>query len=80
MSKSGAPGGCDVPDEDDEHFQPWMKNMLSLGISHFNPLYLRTQYPDESSARVPGRFYGDELWEPWMRNITKTGLVENACM
>lgn len=72
MAKSG------VPDTD---FQPWMKTMLSLCISHFNSHYLRTKYSDESSlARVSGTFYGHQLWEPWMRNITKTSLVENACM
>ena len=70
MAKSG------VPDTD---FQPWMKTMLSLCISHFNSHYLRTKYSDESSARGPGSFNGNQHWKPWMCNITKTGLVDNAC-
>ena len=73
MSKSG-PGGRDVPD--DEDFPPWIKKMRSFG---FSPHYLRTQYPDESSARGPGSFNGNQHWKPWMCNITKTGLVDNAC-
>ena len=73
MSKSG-PGGRDVPD--DEDFPPWIKKMRSFG---FSPRYLRTQYPDESSARGPGSFNGNPHWKPWMCNITKTGLVDNAC-
>ena len=73
MSKSG-PGGRDVPD--DEDFPPWIKKMRSFG---FSPHYLRTQYPDESSARGPGSFNGNPHWKPWMCNITKTGLVDNAC-
>ena len=73
MSKSG-PGGRDVPD--DEDFPPWIKKMRSFG---FSPHYLRTQYPDESSARGPGSLNGNPHWKPWMCNITKTGLVDNAC-